>query len=65
MRRPLNWFVFGLSLGFLALGRHLQSPQPAPLIVERSNFQPREAVAVPATLRRTTDLEFAYVEKDR
>lgn len=66
MRRPINWLVFGLSLGFLAMGRALQSPPPpAPAILERTPVEPRVAVAVPAALRRHADLEFGYVERDR
>ena len=66
MRRPINWFVFALSLGFLAMGRALQSPPPAaPVIVERSVAEPRVAVAIPSVLRRHSELEFGYVEQDR
>jgi hypothetical protein len=67
MRRPIDWFFFALSLGFLALGRALQAPgpQPAPVIVERMRIEPRLAVAVPAALRGQRELEFGYVERDR
>jgi hypothetical protein len=67
MRRPLNWLVFALSLGFLAMGRALQSPSPppAPAIIERTPVEPRVAVAIPAPLRRHADLEFGYVDRDR
>ena len=65
MRRPINWFVFALSLGFLAMGRALQPPPPAPVVVERSVAEPRVAVAIPSVLRRHSELEFGYVEQDR
>jgi hypothetical protein len=65
MRRPLNWLVLALSLGFLALGWILKSPQPAPVVVERTGFEARVAIAIPASLRRTPDLEFGYVEQER
>jgi hypothetical protein len=65
VRRPINWFVFALSLGAFALGRALHPPQPAPVVVERVTFEPRVAVAVPAALRHDADLEFGYVERDR
>ena len=62
MRRPLNWFVFALSLGFLVLGRMHSPPQPAAVTVERVSFEPRMAVAVPANLKRERNLEFGYVK---
>jgi hypothetical protein len=65
MRRPINWLVFALSLGFLAMGRALQSPPPAPVVVERVRIEPRVAVAVPAALRGQREIEFGYVERDR
>lgn len=65
MRRPLNWFVFALSLGFLLLGRTLQAPQPAPVVIERTQFEPKVAAAVPAMFNPRADLEFGYVETDR
>jgi len=60
MRRPINWFVFALSLGFLMLNR-AHSPQPAVVSVERMSFEPRVVVAVPAALNRERNLEFGYV----
>jgi hypothetical protein len=67
MRRPINWFVFALSLGVLALGRALllPGPQPLPAVVERVRVEPRVAIAVPAALRGQRELEFGYVERDR
>ena len=66
MRRPLDWILFALSLGFLVLGRTLKQPepQPEPIVVERVSFEPRMAVAVPAALKRERDLEFGYVTSD-
>src|SRR5439155_25430628 len=64
MRRPINWFVFALSLGFLVLGRTLQPPRPAPIAIEPTRFEPRVA-AVPAPLRRNGELEFGYVDRER
>lgn len=65
MRRPINWLVLALSLGFLILGRTQQAPRPAPMVTERTQFVPKVAAAVPAALRRHEDLEFGYVETDR
>jgi hypothetical protein len=65
MRRPINWLVFALSLGFLVLGRTLQAPRPAPVEIERTQLQPTVAAAVPASLRGHRDLEFGYVDRDR
>jgi hypothetical protein len=65
MRRPINWLVFALSLGFLFAGRVLQQPQPAPVVIERPRFDSQMAAAQPAGLRRHADLEFGYVEQDR
>ena len=65
MRRPINWFVIALSLGFLAMGRALQSPQPVPVVVERTQVEPRVAVAMPVALRGQRELEFGYVDRDR
>jgi hypothetical protein len=65
MRRPLNWFVFALSLGFLLLGRTLQAPRPAPVVIERTQFEPKVMAAVPAILHGREDIEFGYVESDR
>jgi len=63
MRRPINWLVFALSLGFFFLGRSMQPP-PAP-IIERTRIEPAVASAVPVALRRNTELEFGYVDRDR
>ena len=68
MRRPLNWFVVALSLGFLVGNRLAHSPPapvPVPADVERTQVEPRMAVATPVALRRHADLEFGYVDRDR
>jgi hypothetical protein len=63
MRRPINWFVFSLSLAFLVLNR-AHSPPPAVVGEERMSFEPRMAVAVPAALNRERNLEFGYITSD-
>lgn len=66
MRRPINWFVFALSLGFLAMGRYMQSQTPTPgVVVERTQIAPQVAIAVPAALRTPRELEFGYIDRDR
>jgi hypothetical protein len=65
MRRPLNWLVIAISVGFLILGRTQQAPRPAPVVIEQTQFEPKVAAAVPAPYRRHRDLEFGYVERDR
>ena len=65
MRRPLNWLVFALSLGFLVMGRALRPPQPEPVVIERARVEPRVVVAVPVALRGHRELEFGYVDQDR
>ena len=64
MRRPINWLVFALSVGFFLWGRGLQAPTPAPVAVERPVLVPELAAAVPAALRRHEDLEFGYVSAE-
>ena len=64
MRRPINWIVFALSLGFLVLGRSAQHPQ-GPVAVENSPMEPRVAIAVPVALRTPRELEFGYIDRDR
>jgi hypothetical protein len=65
MRRPLNWLVLALSVGFYLLNRAWQAPPPPAIVIERARLEPRTAVAVPAALRRHGELEFGYVEQDR
>lgn len=70
MRRPLNWLVVLLSLGFLAVGGRLGAPVPAPapdvvVPIVRTPIQPAAATAVPAALRRHAELEFGYIELER
>lgn len=65
MRRLLIGIVFALSIGFLLGSRLVASPPPAPVILERALVEPRMAVAVPAALRRHSELEFGYVDRDR
>ena len=62
MRRAI--YVLALSLGSMVLGRTLQPPTPAPVVVERVSFEPRMAIAVPAALHRERNLEFGYVTLD-
>ena len=63
MRRPVNWLVIALSLGFLDLGlsRTVAPATPTDVVVERVSFEPRGAVAVPAALKHVDDLQFGYV----
>jgi hypothetical protein len=65
MRRPINWLVVFLSVGFLVLGRTQQAHRPAPLIIERTPYVPTVAAAVPAPLRLHAEPEFGYIESDR
>jgi type II secretory ATPase GspE/PulE/Tfp pilus assembly ATPase PilB-like protein len=65
MRRPINWLVFGSSLGFFMLGRAFQAQRPAPIVIDRTQYAPTFAAAVPAALRGHEVLEFGYVERDR
>jgi hypothetical protein len=64
MRHPVNWFVLALSLGLLVVGRTLQVPRPEPVVIERTQLEPKVAAAVPAAFRRHAELEFGYVETD-
>jgi hypothetical protein len=79
MRRPLDWFVVVLSVAFLLLGRAMteraetQVAGPDPVVEVASAralqaqvlpFEPANAIAVPAALRRERNIEFGYVRFD-
>jgi hypothetical protein len=79
MRRPLDWFVVALSVAFLLLGRSmaeraenrlvgpdsvLEIPAEPSLRAQVLPFEPANAIAVPASVRRERNLEFGYVRAD-
>ena len=79
MFRPLDWLVVALSIAFLLLGRsmservetRLAGPDPvleftaAPTLqAQVLPFEPANAVAVPASVRRERNIEFGYVRAD-